>query len=522
MAKGLSKLNFEVNLFQTGKLLVGMDIGSGFVKVVVLRQTPEELRLVSVGYTGVPREIVKAGISKTGDPVIESMKRAVADCKIKSRNVRASFTKPSLIIRNVLLPQMPKEELAESIKWAVERDLPFPVDEAVFDYMIGPEIIRTGVRNREITVVAARAEEVNTYAGTFKNAGLKIESLNINAFALWNSFEKGGEWKEDDVIALIDIGSSKSNINIYKGGNFRFNRDLPVAGNILTHAIEQSLNISFEEAEDRKIKAGINESSDIYPIINPILHQFATELERTFDFYKAQSREARIHRIILFGGGANLKGLDKFLSGESGLPVEIGNPLRGIKVDRARFPDIDDIAPGFGVAIGLVLTGGTARKVNLLQREVKKEGRALLKGNLIKIVSVILALGFGLRFIDSSNKKKQFQKSKKALDVIISTWDRKTELENKIAFVDNVANKGSIWVEVLIGISQKIPEGIRLVDLSINGGILKLSGEGSSNSVVMEFIEALGNLPYVKEVTPGVIREKDGVIVFSATCRTDL
>ena len=520
MAKKLSKFNFEVNIFQPGKLFAGMDIGTGFVKVVVLKQTPDGLRLLSIGQARVSKEPVKTG-GKLEDPTEEAIKRAVADCKVKLRKVHSNFAKPSLTTRNVLLPQMPQEELRESVKWAVERDLPFPVDEAVFDYLIGPEIIRTGVRNREITVVAAKGEDVQTYAGHFKNAGIKIESLNINAFALWNSFEKGGEWKEDDVIALIDIGAGKSNINIYKGGNLRFNRDLPIAGNALTQGIQQGLNISFEEADDIKIKTGIIENSDIYPVINPILHQFATELERTFDFYKAQSHEAKVNRIVLFGGGANLKGLDKFLSNELGTSVEIGSPLRGIKVDSARFPGIADIAPGLGAAIGLVLTGGTSRRVNLLPREVRKEGKTLLKENLIKIVVVALVLSFGLRFIDVSNKKKQFQKSKKVLDNVIAAWDRKTALENKITFLDNIISKGQVPLEALIGISQKVPEGIWLLDLSISGGVLKLSGEGSSNPLVLEFIKGLGEIPYLKEVTPGIIREKDGAIVFSATCRID-
>jgi Tfp pilus assembly protein PilN len=77
-------------------------------------------------------------------------------------------------------------------------------------------------------------------------------------------------------------------------------------------------------------------------------------------------------------------------------------------------------------------------------------------------------------------------------------------------------------LEALIGISRKVPEGIWLLDLSISGGVLKLSGEGSSNPLVLEFIKGLGEIPYLKEVTPGIIREKDGVIVFSATCRIDL
>ena len=98
-------------------------------------------------------------------------------------------------------------------------------------------------------------------------------------------------------------------------------------------------------------------SSEIAEVIQGTVDELASEIRRSFDYFKAQSREPMIHKIILSGGSANLGGFSTYLMNELGVDVNIGNPLEGIAVVVPDTEELYNNLQQFTVAIGLALRG---------------------------------------------------------------------------------------------------------------------------------------------------------------------
>ena len=97
------------------KNLVGLDIGSSSVKAVELQGRPGSLQLASLGYeTLQPDTVVDGQIMELND-VSNAIAGLFSSHQIKSDRVVAGVSGSSVIVKNIIVPQMSEEELEESI-----------------------------------------------------------------------------------------------------------------------------------------------------------------------------------------------------------------------------------------------------------------------------------------------------------------------------------------------------------------------------------------------------------------------
>jgi Tfp pilus assembly PilM family ATPase len=59
------------------------------------------------------------------------------------------------------------------------------------------------------------------------------------------------------------------------------------------------------------------------------------EIRRSFDYYETQSRKKTVERVILCGGSAKLKNLNRFLAGKLGIPVEHFGVFRNVETNKS-------------------------------------------------------------------------------------------------------------------------------------------------------------------------------------------
>ena len=68
--------------------------------------------------------------------------------------------------------------------------------------------------------------------------------------------------------------------------------------------------------------------SKISFLARPVLERLSAEIGRSLDYYRTQFNEERIDKLLLTGGGANLKNMVSYLASELRLPVEHFNPFK--------------------------------------------------------------------------------------------------------------------------------------------------------------------------------------------------
>lgn len=335
---------------------VALDIGSTYIKLVQVKGTAPNYHLTKFGMIQLPPEVIVEGAVMDAGRVVDAIKELLAAQKVKTKEAVISVSGSSVIIKRISVSDMSDEELAESIKWEAEQYIPFSIEDVNIDFQkLGPGAMEG---QADVLLVAVKKDKINDYVNLVKEAGLEPVIMDVDAFALGNMFELNYE-PEAGAIALLNIGASVMNINIMKDGIPTFIRDITVGGNRYTEALQKDFGLTYEDAEKVKRRQAADgvDKEQVRAVMAAVTEDIASEIQRSFEFFRSTTGSEKVHRVILSGGCARLGTLSSVISDRLEVPVEIANPFRNIKIDPKRFPPefMEEAAPMAAVAVGLAI-----------------------------------------------------------------------------------------------------------------------------------------------------------------------
>src|SRR5438876_3055555 len=344
--------------------LVGLDIGSSSVKAVELQRKRGRLDLLSLGYENLQTDSIVDGQIMELNNVSNVIANIFNEHKIATTRVAAGVSGHSVIVKNIVLPQMSEDELQESFSWHAEEHIPFDISDVNLDYQI------TGNSSDALHVLlaACKRDKIANLKQAIQLAGKQPAVIDVDAFALQNCYELNYQPQPGQIVALLNVGASTTNINILNGTRSVFTRDASVGGNQYTGLLQKELGLTFEQAEAVKRGMALPEGSaprSIEPILETVSDILALEIQKTMDFYRATAEdgESAVQKILISGGGSKLTGLMEYLAHRFEIPVEVFDPFRQIRVDARSFdPDyMREVVPEMAIAVGLALRGVESR-----------------------------------------------------------------------------------------------------------------------------------------------------------------
>jgi type IV pilus assembly protein PilM len=340
---------------------VGLDLGSSALKAVELRDLGKGrgYQLLNVGVEPLPPEAIVDGAIMDAGLVSDAIQRLFSARKFKAQDVAISLSGHSVIIKKISLPVMTPEELAESIQWEAEQYIPFDMDDVNLDYQILGASGATGEGAMDVLLVAVKKDKINDYLGVVTQAGRNPVVVDVDVFALQNAFEVNYDAAPAEVVALINLGASVTNIAVLVRGNSIFWRDISVGGNRYTEAIQRELNLPQDQAEPLKRGDQVEgvPAENVQPILTAVNEEVGSEIQRTLDFFKSTTSGESVQHLILSGGSARVPGLVDYMSERFQTPVEIFNPTRRLGDSERVLPGAsgEEIGPSLAVAVGLAL-----------------------------------------------------------------------------------------------------------------------------------------------------------------------
>ena len=346
-------------LFRRTKSLVGLDIGSSSVKAIELKPAGKGYRVSAMGVESVPPDSIVDGAIIDGGAVADAVRRLFSNKRFKAKDVVASLSGNSVIVKKITLPAMSEAELSESIYWEAEQYIPFDIQDVNLDY----EILEAGTGqdqgSMEVLLVAAKKDKIGDYTNVISQAGKTPAIVDVDVFALQNAFEANYGFEPTAVVALLNAGASAININILSGSQSVFTRDVSMGGNAFTEAVQKELNLPYESAELLKKGQDVDGATydDARAVLRAMTDNVLLEVEKTFDFFKATASSDRIDRIMLCGGAARVEGFAESLRERFNTEVEQFDPFRQVACDAKKIgiDNLDDYAPVAAVAMGLAL-----------------------------------------------------------------------------------------------------------------------------------------------------------------------
>ncbi|MEZ5290321.1 MAG: type IV pilus assembly protein PilM [Vicinamibacterales bacterium] len=345
-------------LFSRTKPVVGLDIGSSGVKAIELKKSGKGFKVTAIGVEPLPPDSIVDGAIIDAGVVTDAVRRLLQSPRFKAKDVVASLSGSSVIVKKISLPVMTDADLAESIHWEAEQYIPFDIQDVNLDYQIlTPPAERQGTM--DVMLVAAKKDKIADYTGVVSAVGKSAVVVDVDAFALQNAFEANYPEDHGKVVALVNAGASAININLVSGGTSLFTRDVGIGGNTFTEAVQKELGLPFDGAEDAKRGLPVEgvRHEDVGPVLQAVMENVLLEIERTFDFFKATAASDHIDKVMVSGGTSLVEHFSGALRERLGTEVDRFDPFRNVPIDAAALngSNAADLGPMCAVAVGLAL-----------------------------------------------------------------------------------------------------------------------------------------------------------------------
>lgn len=506
-------------LLKRAKSFVGLDIGSSAVTAVELKATGQGFKVTAFGTEPVPPDSIVDGAIIDGTAVADAIRRLFDSHKIRTKDVVASLSGNAVIVKKITLPQMTEAELAESIYWEAEQYIPFDIQDVNLDYKVldpGPAGEQKGTM--DVLLVAAKKEKIADYTGVIAQAGRSAAAVDVDAFALQKACAVNYGLEPGQVLALLNVGASATNINIISGEQSVFTRDISIGGNAYTEALQKELSLPYDSAIALKHGQDVEGAryEDARPVLRAVTENVMLEIQKTFDFFKATTAVDHIDRVLVSGGGSCVEGFFDQLRERFAAPIEPLDPFRNIAFDQKKFGDPAAVAPTAAVAVGLALRRPGDKSVNLLaverDRERTKRRIGLQPQHKVAIAaSLILVLtlvGLGWRYWSVRQQITQLDgeiaaaeaetRRLRAVLADLRTFEaRRAQLQQRVGLIEELRKGQGGPVHLLDAISRSLPDRLWLTSMDQKiepkTGINEVSLNGVSTSLT-SLSDFIGNL----------------------------
>ena len=339
--------------FRRKKTTIGLDIGSGLIKVAVIDHARGAPELVRVAITPLSSDaIVESEVMDSGI-VADAIRDVMAQAGVEFGNVVTAVGGREVIIKRIQTERVKEQQARELMRWEAEQHVP-DVESVEMDF----QILDTESHADEMSVllVAAKKELVEARIRLLNEAGLTPAIMDVDAFALHNAFELNYPEAMQGVVGLINIGHEVTNINILDDGVPILTRDITVGTRRFREDLQRERGLSAEDAD--ALLQGYDRSAHLDAVIEGRGEEIAVGVERAAAFLASSSRSgAQMRAVYTCGGGARIPGITEALANRLRLQVEQANPLANIKVRDGALESLvtDEVAPLLMLPIGLAL-----------------------------------------------------------------------------------------------------------------------------------------------------------------------
>lgn len=450
-----------ISLFNPKKV-VGLYVSQDTVDLVVLKSGLGGPKLVKFGQTYIyPKESQGEGIvseaqekkyissSRPGSEqktreeyIVEAIKRVFKENNVKPGNVITAIPSEVIMVRYFQMPKIPKHERPAAVSFEAKRYIPFRMEEVVSDYQVIPN--RSVANSMDVVFVAVKKKVVEQFVMLLDRSGVKPIIIEPAPFSLMRAFNAAEQIDLKVNTAIVDVNSEGMNVNILRNGLPYIIRDIPLA------------NIASEE------KA-----------LDPIFEKLLAEIKLSFDFYEKQFPNEVIDKIIIYSR-VPLGNWHELVGKELQVAVEVGDPLRGIKIKEGVVP------ARAAICFGLALRGLSVPfiDVNLCKERlfVYKKKELFLKMAFLEasaavfllIIFKVLTMRAAVPLVNELNRtlseKPKVEVSIKS-DSIPELEKMKNEMEARKYILENIMSSRTYTTARLEDIAKLLPENMWLSEL---------------------------------------------------------
>jgi type IV pilus assembly protein PilM len=427
------------------------------------------------------REIVADAAGEGGrlPQITAAINEMLTTLRSKRGSVNYAISGQSVFTRFVKLPAVDEEKIERIITFEAQQNVPFPIDEVVWDY----QLVGGGAQEQiEVVLVAVKADLLEGINGAVTAAELRPEIVGVATMALYNAFrynydELGG------CSLLVDMGARTTNLLFIEPAKV-FSRSIPIGGASITAAVAREFGEPFGASELRKKSEGFVSLGGAYAepsnpdvarvskIVRNTMTRLHAEIARSISHYRSQQQGAQPERVYLCGGNSSTPYMLEFFREKLRLPIEYFNPLRNVAVaPSVEVQEVGRSAHLLGELVGLALRSTTTcpMELNLRPASVVRAQELERRRPLLIIAAACLVLGlvgWAAYFARATQVQQQInERLQQKVAALKMVEGRMAQLKRETAALDTAAapliaaiEDRNFWPEILEDLNQRLPK----------------------------------------------------------------
>jgi type IV pilus assembly protein PilM len=309
--------------------LVGLDLDPGHIaaaEVTVNGSLSLKRGAVAPLRPGVLRDGEVADVPA----LAEALKSFFSEHDLSNR-VRLGIANQRIVVRTLDVPPLDDEKaLAAAVKVQAPDHIPMPMDEAIIDWQsLGTVETPSGPRTR-VVVVAVRREMVDRLVAASREAGLKLEGIDLSAFGMVRALAGGR--KAEGAVLYVSVGGL-TNVAVANASGCLFTRAAAGGLDAMVHTLCERRALTSDHARQWMTHVGLHAplegvegDPDLVASARAVLeegvHQLADTVRNSLNFYRMQESAEQVETGVLTGPAVAIPGFVESLSEQLRLPLE--------------------------------------------------------------------------------------------------------------------------------------------------------------------------------------------------------
>ena len=339
--------------------VLGVDISSTSVKVLELGLSGSQYKVEAFSVEPLPPGAVVENNIHELDVTGEAVAKALSQSRTSLKSAAVAVSGSAVITKNIEMDaSLSDTEMETQITVEADQYIPYAMDEVAIDFEV-QGLNEKNPERVEVLLAACRRDNVEMREEALRLGGLKTKIVDVEAFAMERACELiEGQLDlpdEDPVLAVVDIGATKTTLNVISRGKTVYTREQLFGGRQLTDEIQRRYGLTPDEAEKAKCRGSLPD--DYEPeVLDPFRETVVQQISRSLQFFYSSSQFNDVDAIALVGGSASIPGLEEMIESKLGTPTKVANPFAGMSM--AGKVDVDKLAseaPSLMIACGLAM-----------------------------------------------------------------------------------------------------------------------------------------------------------------------
>jgi type IV pilus assembly protein PilM len=356
---------------------IGLDLEQSSIAAAQVKGTKAGQTLTAAAVRTLPDGLIFEGEVVDVDGLAAELKSFWKEGGFTGKRFSLGVANQKIVVRTMMFPLIDEKELRAAVEFQAQEAIPIPVDEAILDYQVLATVPGDdGAARQKILLVAAQRDMIAQFVAVAHKAGLSVDGIDLQAFALSRALDGNGAFIDQgapadgaEATALVNIGSGISNLVVTVHGTPQFTRVINLGCEALTQALVANRGISREDAEVLRTMVGLSGDEpgpdgleqatvdEVRQALDSACEAFSDEIRRSVDYYHTQEHEGQITRLRITGDGSQTRNIANYLSQALHMPVERGDALRRLGDNKSKLSQeqLQALSPRLAIAIGLAL-----------------------------------------------------------------------------------------------------------------------------------------------------------------------